>query len=178
MGRAKLWAGMGGGCSPTGIEQNVPGTNVLNWSENKFKILLGRKFRIKLPQMYRKGRWLAVFCCAGQANKCSHFPLTTVTCTRLENIFLPSSFSSQAFAFLFYLHYKLAPNHLPSPVWQRWRAKRCQIAGGGSGWLGLLVAGMCKDKGRAKELRFFRWNQKAPGDLALPCETLCRSSNW
>lgn len=113
MGRAKLWAGMGGRCSPTGIEQNAPGTNVLNWSENKFKILLGRKFRIKLPQMYHRGRWLAVFCCAGQANKCSHFLLTTVTCTRLENIFLPSSFSSQAFAFLFYLHYKTGSK--PSP---------------------------------------------------------------
>lgn len=97
---------MGRRSSPTGIKQNVPGTNVLNWSENKFKIWLGRKFRIKLPQMYRKGRWLAVFCCARQASKCSHFLLTTVTCTHSENSFLPSSFCSQAFAFLFYLHYK------------------------------------------------------------------------
>lgn len=39
--------------------------------------------------------------------------LTTVTCTHLENIFLPSSFCSQAFAFLFYLHYKTG--FKPSP---------------------------------------------------------------
>lgn len=60
-----------------------------------------------------QGKVACVFCCARQASKCSQFLLTTVTCTHLENIFLPSSFCSQAFAFLFYLHYKTG--FRPSP---------------------------------------------------------------
>lgn len=169
---------MGGRSSSTGIEQNVPGTNVLNWSENKFKILLGKKFRIKLPWMYHKGRWLAVFCCARQASKCSHFLLTTVTCTHSENIFLPSSFCSKSFACLFYLHYKTGFKSSPKSDVTEMKNKEMPDCWWGLWLTGtLLVAGMCWDKGRAKEPRFFRWNWKVPGDLSLPCETLCRSSN-
>lgn len=125
-GRAKLWGWIGRSSSLKGIEQNVPGTNVLNWSKNKFQILLGKKFKIKLPWMYHKGRPLKVFCCARQASKCSHFLLTTVTCTQLANIFLPSSFCSHADAFLFYLHYKTGFKSCLK-MWQRWRG---QIADG------------------------------------------------
>lgn len=145
-GRAKLWGWMGRRSSLTGTEQNVPGTNVLKWSKNTFKILLGKKFKIKLAWMYHKGRPLKVFCCARQASKCSHFLLTTVTCTQLVNIFLPSSFCSQACAFLFYLHYKIGfKSCLQSDVTEMKSKKMPEC------WWGLwltgtsLVAGRCWD---------------------------------